>query len=334
MSSPPDESGTQPVQLETLNTFRCAVGIEPALIGADLQFDQEGVRIRIKLPSADRINKPIHEDTFDTDISVTAHELTKPPTPLAYGVYSIFVLTYPNEPFDLPNDPESVKALSSGNRSLLRIIETGSYLADRAFERWAGVLRWKSGAHWLARRRRPQHPHQWRGEVRLRESGQRLAGLSHGNMGVSHVGFNVTTKHWLQTEQALQAGESSPIYFDLLHDAQWVLETEELRRCVIDAAAACEVYMKTKVLDALPSGISPTVRRYTSRANVSKFYGDFFPDILPGGRSNPTWEAIKGDINALFTERNTLLHDGTHEHLTHTDCARYVAAARTLLSIV
>jgi hypothetical protein len=294
-----------------------------------MRFVEDGLPVEVQLPSLDRVDK--HDDEMmRTDVFTSRHGEDP-----SYTVTVVDLITYPDETRLLPVDPVARREVAGkGDETLRGLVDKCSHVAERAFNRWAGVLRWKAKAHWIGRREFKWHPGSWQCSLFDRASREKIWGIGQHVGPPIYVDFQVTSEQWGQIEGALAGGESSPVYFDLLYDAKWALEYDELRRFVIDAAAASEVYMKTRTLETMPQGVTAAVRDYVARANVSRFYQHLFPDILPQGRANAGWVEIKGDLHELFEARNTLLHDGTHDALKAADCQRYAKAATKLLNLV
>lgn len=325
------EAPTKVTSFLTLNTFRASpFRIESALEGARLEFQQDGEPTEVRLPGKDRVDER-DPDTYEP-ADITTGGRDKSNATNAYEVHATYVITQPPETLVLPVDPEIRHKDVTSSDKIFPLLERAAHLADRAFERFGGVLRWKTRMFWAARPAMGL-PTEWKGALFDRETRDRIIGM--GNFeDKAFVAPPISQEQWLEIGKALQEGLSCPVHFELLYSGQWLLSHHEVRRAVIDLAVACEVYMKNTVLEALPSGTSEAVREYLARANVSTHYKQLFPAILPEGRENPTWAEIKGDLNDLFDARNALLHDGTHDHLKEADCQPFSQAARKLLAII
>lgn len=171
----------------------------------------------------------------------------------------------------------------------------------------------------------------WRTEIREKDTPNRL--WAGGHSITVYVGKPVTAEVWNEVSAALNAGESPPIFYDLLYDAMAHLERGDLQRMVVDAAVVTETYMKIIVQEGLPDGLNDQLKKYINEANVRRLIDRLFPECLDT-QQEKTYMNLKPDLHKLFDDRNDIMHKGEKEGLTAEHCQRLVNSVRALLALV
>lgn len=142
----------------------------------------------------------------------------------------------------------------------------------------------------------------------------------------------VTVQQWAGAQAALQRGETSPIWFDLVFDAREHLELGDLNRTVVDLAMACEVCMKHRTMASLPQGLNSSVLRYLDRARVRDRRFKMFEETLSPA-SVEQFLPLRNSLEALFDDRNEVVHGGTSATLVEADCHNYLSTALALITL-
>jgi hypothetical protein len=146
------------VELEGWTAFHTpSLTIEPSLVGSWHKFDFEGRRVQVTLPGAPRPGVDDHET-----ISFRSwREVDGEKVPLAYLIGEVQVTvsisgshSLPAEMLDRP--PNAFDLLTTSRQQRLHTMAMEHYLiAERAFDRWARTVRWKTGRWEILRDRAP-----------------------------------------------------------------------------------------------------------------------------------------------------------------------------------
>lgn len=297
------------------------VEIPEALLGASFRVEREGHLVELALPGAGDIGTP----TENPRLTLTSSHADGDPAKNGYSVSRVLVRVPSQEPLNLPQDAPSEDPIAF--KAMYAVVEKNAPVAELLLSEWMRIIRWKSLNAWVGRP--ADKSTGWRGSLYEGDSSRRLVGT--GSHTIKARWTLVTEVAWRAAAQAMDGREPSPLWFDLALDGEWHGDCGDLRRCVIDTAVACEVYLKSKVLDSLPLG-RPGLKAHLTRTPVSTFRDRLFPDLVPFSQ-HAAWQNIKGTIAELFTARNDLMHDG-HRVLVAHECRRYRDAARTLLTMI
>jgi hypothetical protein len=297
------------------------VDIPPALLGARFSVERDGRLVDLLLPSVDDIGKP----EGNPRLQLTGSHTDGDPAKNSYSVSRILFRIPTTGALDLPeHEPQND---SLGFKTMFAVVEETAPIAHAVFNEWTRVIRWKCLNAWLAR---PEDESSgWRGSLHDADTSERLLGT--GSHTSTARWTKISVDAWIEAKQSMQDAVPSPIWFDLALDGQWHRDRGDLRRAVIDTAVACEVFLKSKVLDSLPLARAG-LKAHLERASVSVFRERLFPEIIPFGKHS-TWDGIKNTLGELFTARNGLMHNG-HRELLANDCQRFCAAAQTLLTMM
>jgi hypothetical protein len=102
---------------------------------------------------------------------------------------------------------------------------------------------------------------------------------------------------------------------------------------VIDAAVACETYLRMLVSRELPEELNPIFKDYIDKAEITKVLGQFFRKILSEDESKRLAKKTFSRLHDLFEDRNRIMHSGCCERLTEQRCKQYLDATRNLLAL-
>lgn len=322
-----------PVELEGWTAFHTPnLSIEPSLVGARHRFSFEGCTVTVGLPNAPR---PDLDDQETISFS-SWREVDGKKVPLMYSIGEVQVTvsiagshSLPSEMLDRP--PNAFDLLVESRQRGLNALAMEHYLiAERAFDRWARTLRWKTGQWEILRDRAPGLATGWGTTLRHATTAKRL--WVHHDTIVVHLKRAVTQDQWKLVQASLQAGEESAVFVDLLLDAEMHFAASDLRRAIIDAAVAAETYIRSTVQQTLPTGLGECARELVDEANVRPVMTKVFPESLKQLGAPSVDKGTMSDVHKLLDARNKLLHTGLVLGVDSARCEKYVRAVRTLLA--
>jgi hypothetical protein len=116
----------------------------------------------------------------------------------------------------------------------------------------------------------------------------------------------------------------------LLADAKHCIDVGDHRRALVDLSVACEVYLRTTVLNALPPGLLEEAVRLIEEANINQFLAHMFPALLTDGARQTYKKTLKKDLTSLFARRNKLMHVAAVDGADHDTCVRFQQALEAL----
>jgi hypothetical protein len=155
-----------------------------------------------------------------------------------------------------------------------------------------------------------------RTEIREKDSPNRF--WAGGHEITLFVGKPVTVEVWNKVSVALDAGESPPIFYDLLYSAMARLERGDLRLTIIDAAVAAETFMRKAVQAGLSAGLDASLEEYSEDTGIRQVVNTFFPKCLDTEQRDTYKKTIKSNLHKLFDDRNDIMHLGQKEGLTES----------------
>jgi hypothetical protein len=300
--------------------------VVPELLGRSHEFQFHQGIVSIELPTRSGGEERVKILSYRQDTG----------RPTRFWVNSVDVLVRLHRQVNVPEQvlhqpPNAYDVLSQDQQDHLeKTAETHGSLSEKVFDVWLRTLRWKSNNAFIGRP-----------EVRGPESGWTTYLLDettrHRFWAATQVfraspGQAVTLAEWEEAGQALKNGIKSPVFYDLMFDAIEHFRLGDLQRSVVDAAVACESFMRGKVMQQLPSGLSNTLRRYIDEANIRQVLTRFYPEILNDDETK-NLKAINSILHQLFDARNTILHSGYKGDLTSDECHKYLEATQKLVSI-
>jgi hypothetical protein len=207
-----------------------------------------------------------------------------------------------------------------------------SDLAYRAFDLWIRTLRWKADDYRIGM---PElsgvRTTGSRTEIREKDTLNRF--WASGLHLTVFAGKPVTVEVWNKVSEALNAGESPPIFYDLLYSAMTRLELGDLRLTIIDAAVAAETFMRAAVQAGLSAGLDASLEEYSEDTTIRPVINRFFPECLDTEQKVTYKKTIKRSLHKLFTDRNCIMHQGQREGLTESHCQKLIRNVRDLVSL-
>jgi len=310
------------------------LAVVPELVGKATEFKFENSQVRIELPTEDKLTESREDDSPLHIIGYAKKDGSKKPTKIA--VNSVVVLVRINERIRLPKEvltrhPNPIDLLSNEQQKQLdKLAKAYGDTAYRAFDLWIRTLRWKSGNGAIGRP-----------EIHGAKSG-RSTYLLNGQTGRRFWAYPkpltlrmyecITLPQWHEVEVALELGQQPPIYIDLMFDGIEQCKVGDLQSSVVDLAVACEAFMRIRVMQNLPSGLTDAVLKHIGEAPIRRVLDNLFKDTL-SDEQNRRLKSILSTLRQLFKARNEILHSGQKENLTPADCKKYIEATKKLIAI-
>jgi hypothetical protein len=308
--------------------------VSPELLGLACEFQFEKGRIRIEIPTADSLTD---NEANDSALKISSYkEKNGRKIPVGIAVNSVDVLVYLNRRVNLPKEvltrhPNPIDLLSREQQKLLDELTTTHYdVASRAFDLWVKTLRWKSGKGIIGRP-----------EVHGFESGWStylLDKTTKWRFWATPLRLTITLHEpialsvWNEVVKSLQLGQKPPVYIDLMFDGIEQFKLGDLQRSVVDLAVACESYMRARVRQNLPSGLTDVVLKYIDEAPIRRVLDNLFEDTLSNAQTR-ILKSIRSTLHQLFNARNDILHSGHKGDLKSDDCKKYIEATKKLIAI-
>ena len=119
----------------------------------------------------------------------------------------------------------------------------------------------------------------------------------------------------------------------LLHDANHCIDVDDFRRAIVDLCMACEVFLRTAVVGALPTGVQKEAVRLIEEANINQFITHLFPALLADGARELYATSIKKVLSTLFDKRNKLMHVASQDGVNRETCEKFLEAVNTLFRL-
>ncbi|MEW6716257.1 MAG: hypothetical protein AB1345_01955 [Chloroflexota bacterium] len=315
--------------------------IEPALLGLEHEFSFEGYSIAISLPtskdipSEDELFKTPQDDyrlfriSYNTWKEVNGHKI-----PVAYWIHSVDVkiklvdtLSIPEDM--LPRHPNAYNLITKEQQDHLNALaDEYGQIAEKAFDLWVRIMRWKCDNSSIGRPEIRGVNSGW-GTYLLEASSENR--IWRGETVIRfHRSKPVTKKEWNEVQVALQEGQTSPIYYDLMFDAVEHMKIGDLQRSVVDLAISCESLLRKIVTQNLPIGLNDAMTNYISNAKINWFLDKFFPQILQPPNAL-IFSNMKGKLKDLFQARNDIVHSRKPVLITLNECGEFIKVTKELI---
>jgi len=308
--------------------------VVPELLGLTHEFQFESGLIRIELPAADKLTE---DKTKDSRLVISAYKTEEGiQLPTRISVKSIDLVCNLSKSISIPAEvltrhPNPIDLLTEKQQKQVNdISNTHSDIAYRAFELWIGTLRWKSGNGSIGTSEIHGSKSGWSTYLLNEATNKRFWAGPHAL--TTYIHNPVTLEQWNEAQEALKLGLKSPVYIDLLFEGIEQLKNGDIRRTVVDLAVACEAFIRLRVMQTLPDGLTDSVRKYIDDANIRQSLNYFILETL-NEEQKKLIKGISSTLHQLFDARNTILHSGYKEDLTQSECRKYLDATRKLISI-
>jgi hypothetical protein len=294
-----------------------SLSIVAGLAGASHRFMFEGRNTRVRLPAADRAGSDDDSRLYVTTRRTVDH------VPLVFDVHDVDVIV------DQPASPEILAILQSDKNSVVPdgLVSAMGDFAERGFNNWLRVMRWRT-RHWSIGRLRRHQRATW--GTYLHEQGtDRILAPSVTTIKVA-ADRPIAVQEWEDVQSVLTLGAQAPLFYDLYFDGMEHLVSEDFRRAVVDFANACEVLLKTLLDQGVPQALIAPAREFLLRAQASVLLNRFGPALLDMERSSKVGQH-RVALEQLFAARNDVLHSHRPDALTHARCVQFSIATEVLL---
>lgn len=304
---------------------------------ASHEFVYENCEIKIQLPSKKYLpTEPCEGEllTFNVYKDIDGHKV-----PSKIWVHAVDVTVFGENTVTVPADilkqsPNAYDIVSKNQHiELDRVAKTYATIAEKAFDLWLRILRWKSNDSGIGRPEINGYQSGWSTYLTTKATNRRIWMWSEHNTIVIEVDpVGITPEIWTTVDVALQSDERPPVFIELMFDAIEHLAMGELHRATVDMAVACECYLRMIVTNSLPIGTSGSIREYLDEASIRIVLTKFAPEIL-NQKELGELKTIVGTLHQLFDLRNKIVHAGQIAGLKSQDCSRYLTATQKLLTL-
>lgn len=308
--------------------------VVPEILGLACEFQFEKGKARIEIPAADNLTD---SETDSSVLRISSYKMkNERKIPVSIAVNSVDVLVYLNRRVSLPKEvltrhPNPIDLLSREQGKLLDELTTAHHdVASRAFDLWIKTLRWKSGKGAIGRPEVHGFESGWGTYLLEKKTKWRFWGTPLRLSIILHK--PITLSEWHEVEKSLQLDQKPPVYIDLMFDGIEQFKLGDLQRSIVDLAVACESYMRARVIQNLPSGLTDVVLKYIDEAPIRRVLDNLFKETLSDNQ-NSRLKSIRSTLHRLFDARNDILHSGHKEDLTSADCKKYIEATKKLIAI-
>ena len=322
------------MKLESWNRFKTwNFSVRPSLMGGSTTFGHCGSTITIKIPTLEHVGKQFDEDA----LAFCTTRNAKTEEPLSFHIRAVDVITTCPSEVDLPStilerQPKAIDLLdASTQKALDAVTEAATETAISGFVYWVSLLRWVTGFHPVCREVRVGNRSGW--STYLHDSNTNHPVWASTQIYVVPADHSVTHEEWQQMQAHAATGTQAPLHTVLLHDAKHCMDVDDFRRALVDLCMACEVYLRTTVVDALPTGVQKEAVRLIEEANINQFISHLFPALLAEGAREPYKNSIKKVLSALFDKRNKLMHVASQDGVNRETCEKYLEAVDALFRL-
>lgn len=333
MSDTPEKDWAHPnptveLTLKSWDRFKTPnLRVEPSLLGAAHSFTHQGKSFKVSLPMASEATNS-EKVTLD---HWRGRDGDGQFEPMDYLIHSVDVSVSLPGLYTLPSvvleqSANAFNTISAGEQIMLeQLAMTSGQLALAAFDLWLRCIRWKTGLARFGRAATVGPDTGWRNRLRDASTGNFVWTGKH--RFVSPARPAISPVHWENIGIVLAAGESPPLFVDLLFDAEMHIEAGDFRRAVIDAAVAAEAYIRSTVRSVLPGRMGEESGKFMTIKTVLK---KLFPEALE--KSGKPECNLYSELRDIFIDRDKILHGGRVDDLTKEKCDGYVAVVRVLLA--
>lgn len=307
--------------------------VEPDLLGLFHEFNHDDSLVRVELPSSDDLD---NDERYDQRLRIQSCRMVDGnKVPTAIAVISVDVTVFKNQTVQIPIQalapPISHELFSKEEQKRLDgIAESYSVIARSAFGLWLRTLHWICGKGFIGRSEIRNPETGW--GTYLLNADTKTRFWANSSPVKLYVYSPVTLADWKSMGRSLQNGETPPIYCNLLSDAEEYFRNGDYVRTVVDAAVACETYLRTLVNQELPKELDTTFKKYIDDANIRQVL-KYFVDRILSEVGKKRLSKMRSRLHELFDARNDLLHSGYVRNLTEEECKRFLETTRSLITL-
>jgi len=209
------------------------------------------------------------------------------------------------------------------------------HIANGAINVWLRCLRWKRNDWRVGRYGSSVGRYVDVSQVNLinRESDKKIW---HGPLHFTAPGCTAISKEcWEAVASSLKNNETSPVYYDLLFDSEAHLDAGEIKRALVEAAMATEIFIRTIVENRIPDNLNRNIKDYIGRISIRKVFESFLPEHLDSVQREVLSKdnnKLKSEILRLFEHRNTIMHSGVIDRLDRDLCSIHISNVKKLFA--
>jgi hypothetical protein len=302
-------------------------------MGRSVSFDHGGKSVGIKIPPLERVGDQHNDDA----LAVRGAWNSKTGEAIYFHIRAVDVVTTCQPEIDLPDavlqrQPNAYDLIDKGNQARLNAIAgEAADVASSAFEYWISLIRWVTGVHGVGRELRVGYTSGW--STYLHDCATDKPVWAGSATIVVHGVHSISDEEWRRVQAHAAARLEPPLHANLLADAKHCIDVGDYRRALVDLSVACEVYLRTAVLDALPPGVLAEAVRVIEEANINQFVSHLFPALLSEPARREYKQTVKDDLSSLFARRNKLMHMAAMDGADRETCERFRRALEILFSL-
>lgn len=292
--------------------------ITPELVGAKHKFFFEGLQFTVQLPAVvDREDVP-----FELRRLHLHKWQTKGNVPLEYEVHNLDVEVALVDSVRVPEEilrlhPNQFDLIPPNEQTRLnKLVAEGEQALRSAFSYWLRVLRWKSGIGYIGEPS-VRHAGSDRSGAVLRERVTKHRMWLQGGVIAVTSSQPVALEAW-NTQAALSACKSPPVWFEFLFDSQMRINNKDLVGGVLSLAIALEVNLRFIFSeDLLKAKLQPVLLEVFDLANMRA--------LLTRLKKIRQWDsswAASTDLSAfhrLMDYRDGVMHRAKTENLDESE---------------
>ena len=203
-------------------------------------------------------------------------------------------------------------------------------IAEKTFDLWLRTIRWKATNPLLGRHQVSGPESGW-GTYLMEATTRTRFWVATDVISVPH-GRAISEHEWNEAHDVLKNGTVPPVHYDQWSDAYEHWRLDDLQRSTVEAAVACEIYLRSQIAHHLPTSVSSGIRRYVEEANIRRILARFFPEAVRD-EDRQVLDSITPTLHQLLDARNTILHSGRKADLTQQNCEQYLDATKKLFAI-
>jgi hypothetical protein len=274
------------IELESFHRFAISnLLVDFALMGKSHIFPYDEATVTITLPGAENI--PEYRDPNVLSMANHGSYRMDGDKKIILTVYINFIQVSVNlkRSIYLPQDvlkanPVPQARIPEADKPRLEEIgELADTIASKAFEYWVTIMRWRCNKYRIGRPPLPGPTVIWQNSLIDAESKHHVWSIG-GKVNIFGGGEGITTAGWADAQASLQSHEEVPVNILLLDDARECFIRSEYRRSVIDLTVACEVFIRSTVMNTLPENLDTDIRDMIDDAHINQYRKKFFPNLL------------------------------------------------------
>jgi hypothetical protein len=256
--------------------------------------------------------------------------------PIQYSVNTVDIEVATKEKILLPCkvldvSPCAYKIISKEQQeNLNHLVAVYGSTAERAFALWIKTLRWKCNNSAIGRPEISGCESGWSTYLVAKPQDKRV--WIAPQIIVAMGSKMVTPEIWADVENSLKQGCTSPVYIDLMMDANEHIKLDDVQRATVDIAIACETFLRMILASTLPSNLQPAIAIYIDDANIRQVIEKFIPEVL-NDAERKDFNKIKSKLHILFDNRNKIVHKGDMSSLTKKVCESFIETANKLFEM-